>query len=216
MSINAISAQGSTLEISAGSGTAINVSAVSLTYPCRVTFAASIATISEGQQITFASVGGTTQLNGNTYVAQYVDQTNRIVTLADVDARAFTAYTSGGTGTPVTYSTIGDVISYSGLDGMASELDTTDLSSEAKEFKLGLVDNGGFQIEMNRVGTNVGQQALDAARTNGTVRGFRLTLPNGEVATFNALCKKKDIRGGVDQISRSAAELRITGPVTWS
>jgi PKD repeat protein len=48
-----------------------------------------------GQTVTFSSVGGTTELNGNEYVITVVDVDN--ITLNSTDSSNFTAWTSGGT-----------------------------------------------------------------------------------------------------------------------
>jgi hypothetical protein len=50
-----------------------------------------------GEQVSFAGVGGTTELNGNTYTITVTDANN--FTLDGTDSSAFTAWTSGGTGT---------------------------------------------------------------------------------------------------------------------
>lgn len=51
--------------------------------------------IQSGYRITFAGVGGTTELNGNTY--QITKQDDNYFTLDNTDSALFTAYTSGGT-----------------------------------------------------------------------------------------------------------------------
>ena len=79
--------------------------------------------------LSFGSVGGP-------------ERRTEIVTLANVDATGFTAYTSGGTATPVQWTKISNVKSYTGFDGSASEIERTNFDSTAKEFILGLFDPG--------------------------------------------------------------------------
>ena len=100
MPSTAISAQGSTVSIGTTTGSAINITAVALTNPCRVTLA-SVTALNKGDVITIAGVVGTTQLNGNSYVVQYIEPVAKIVTLAGLDATGFTTYASGGSATPV-------------------------------------------------------------------------------------------------------------------
>lgn len=50
-----------------------------------------------GDVVTFASIVGTTELNGNSYTITVVDTTH--FTLDDTDSSEYTAYTSGGTAT---------------------------------------------------------------------------------------------------------------------
>ena len=102
MSSNAISAQGTSLQIATGTGAAKNVTAVSKGNPCIVTSAAH--GLAPGDRVTFAAVGGMTELNGNSYVIEYV--TTNTFSLHRVDSTNFTTYTSGGTATPATFTTI--------------------------------------------------------------------------------------------------------------
>ena len=77
-----------------GGGTAtINVSAVSLGNPTRITLGAAFTGI-VGQTVKLASLGGVTQLNGYAKVIGLAPANGVVV---DVDSSAFAAYTSGGT-----------------------------------------------------------------------------------------------------------------------
>lgn len=212
MPSNAISAQGSTLQIQTGTGGAKTVTGVSKANPCVVTSTAH--GFVAGDRVTFASVGGMTELNGNSYIVEYV--TANTFSLFKVDSTGFTTYTSGGTATPVTYTVIAEVKSFSGFDGQASEIDVTNLASTAKEFRLGLVDEGGFSFEMNQVNADAGQAALRASKNAGTLKSYKLALPNGEVATFGAYAKSLPTAGGVDNVLSSSVALRISGAVAWS
>lgn len=215
MPSTAISAQGTTVSIGTTTGSAINISAVALTNPCRVTLASTTG-LNKGDVVTVAGVVGTTQLNGNNYVIQYIEPTTKIVTLAGVDATGFTAYTSGGTATPVQWTKVGNVRSYNGFDGAASEIERTNFDSTAKEFILGLFDPGQFAIEVDQDNTDAGQIALMTAQVTGLLKNFKLLLPNGNSATFTAYVKKFNSQGAVDQAVRRSADLRISGPVTWA
>lgn len=214
MSVNAIPAQGTLLKIGTGSGGAKTITAVTQANPCVVTSAAH--GLNPGDRVTIASVAGMTQLNGNTYTVEYV--TTNTFSLQGVNSTAFSAYTSGGTATPVTYTTINEVKTYSGLDGQASEIDVSDLNSAAKEIKMGLLDEGGFQFTMNRLPSDGGQQALLAARGASQLKQFQLVLPSGSpsIATFSAYVKQLPIQGGVDAVNMSNVQLRISGAVVWT
>lgn len=215
MASTAISAQGSTVSIGTTTGSAINITAVALTNPCRVTLA-SVTGLNKGDVVTIASVVGTTQLNGNSYVIQYIEPVTKIVTLAGLDATGFTTYTSGGTATPVTWTKVANVRSYNGFDGSASEIERTNFDSTAKEFILGLFDPGQFMIEVDQDNTDPGQIALMTALVTGLLKNFKLLLPNGNTATFTAYVKKFNSQGAVDQAVRRSADLRISGPITWA
>lgn len=118
--------------------------------------------------------------------------------------------------TPGTYTQIKELKSFSGFDGKAGEIDVTTLDSEAKEFKKGLRDNGNFGFDLNRVYTDAGQILLDAAQADPDPAKFKLELPNGKTAMFDALVLSFNLTGQVDGILSSSASLRISGSVTWA
>jgi hypothetical protein len=66
-----------------------------------------------------------------------------------------------------------EMITFTGFDGEASDIDVTSLDSTAKEFKEGLPDNGNFKADFNYVAADPGQIAMRAARrarTDGEAR----------------------------------------------
>jgi hypothetical protein len=212
MPSTAISAQGSILQIGTGSGGAKTITAAAIGYP--TIFTSTAHGLSNGDVVAIAALVGTiSAMNGSSF------------TVKDVTANTFCVeynsltlvYTSGGTATPTTWSAVGNLKSFSGFDGQASELDKTSLSSTAKEFMLGLVDFGQFSVDLDYDFTDVGQAALLAAQAAGTLKTFKLTLPDTHTASFSAYVKRLPAAGGVDQIvKRSGATLRITGTVTWA
>lgn len=117
--------------------------------------------------------------------------------------------------TPVA-QVVGGAISYSGFDGEATEIDITTLASTAKEFRLGLVDQGTFGIELNFDPADIGQATLEAAQVAGTTAQMVITLVGGATATFNALVKGFSKSGGVDDVWKASVTMRITGAVTWA
>jgi hypothetical protein len=208
---DAISAQGSTLEIETGTGGAKTISGITLGNPTIITSTAH--GLSVGDVVTFASVGGTTVLNGTEEVVTHVTTNTFAI---NVNTTGGSSWTSGGTATPIEYTEISEVKSFSGFDGQASEIDVTHLQSAAKEFRLGLDDSGGFSFELNTINDDAGQIALLASKNAGTQKSYKLTLPSGDVATFEAYAKSFPITGGVDGIVASSVSLRITGAITWS
>lgn len=89
-------------------GAAIPISDVNQTNPALVTVVSwptdgDGIPLADGDQVTFASVGGMTELNGNVYTIDDANSTDLTFTLNDsdnindVNAVDFTAYTSGGT-----------------------------------------------------------------------------------------------------------------------
>jgi hypothetical protein len=211
MASKAISAQGSKLEISSGAGASKNITAIALGKITKIT--SNAHGFANGDQITFAAIVGTTELNGQTAMVDYADANSFYV---KIDSSAYTAYTSGGTVTSATWTQVKELKSFSGFDGSASEIDVTDLDSTAKEFRQGLQDFGQFKVDIKVVNSDPGQAACKAAKASGVAKTFRLTLPNAEVATFSAFVKSMPVQGGVDAVFSGSIDLKISGDVTWA
>lgn len=117
---------------------------------------------------------------------------------------------------PITYTAVGEVTSFSGLDGQASEIEVSHLGSVAKEFLKGLKDNGSFTIEVNFLSADTGQDLLRTAQSNRDLHYFRLTLSDNTFLTFAGYVLSAPIDGGVDGAVLGSFTIRITGDVTWS
>lgn len=133
-----------------------------------------------------------------------------------ISAQGSTISINTGTSETPVWTPIKNVLSFEGFDGSASEIDVTDLSSTAKEFRLGLTDAGNFNFELNIDRADAGQVAVEAARVSGAVTGFQLELPNGDTATFDTLVKSTPMSGGVDAVVKGSVQTKITGAVTWA
>jgi hypothetical protein len=211
MTTTAISAQGSTLSISGSDGSAKTITGIAVGSPTIITSTAH--GFANGDIVTLSGVTGTdaSALNGQKVVVTHVT-TNTYAINLDTTGKTVTA---SGTATPVTWTEIKNLVSFTGFDGQASEIDATDLASTAKEFLLGLQDWGQFQFDVNRDFNDAGQLALDASKRASTIKSYKLTLPNGKTKTFDAYCKNSPLAGGVDALLKtSGVSLRITGDVT--
>lgn len=210
---DAISAQGSTLEIETGSGSPVTTVTAAVGFPTIIT--KSSHGLSNGDVVALSAFAGASAalMNGFTVVVKNVT-TNTLA--VDIDTTGGTLTAANGTLTPVALTAIAEVKTFSGLDGAASEIDVTHLTSTAKEFRLGLVDEGGFTFEMNRVASDAGQAALLTSRNAGTLKTYKLTLPNAETATFTAFAKTFPVAGGVDGVVMHNIGLRISGSVVWA
>jgi hypothetical protein len=215
MSSTAISAQGTTLSIGTGSGSAKTITGVTVGNPTVLTSSAhgfvngDVVTLSSG----FAGTNAAS-LNGKTFTVIY-KTTNTIAVGLDTTGQTITAGTA--TATPTTFTPVNNIKTYSGFDGMASELDKTNLQSVAKEFMLGLVDFGQFSFEFDVDLNDAGQAALRARQQSSAIADFQLVLP-GAVANltyaWQGYVKKFSQTGGVDQIVKGSCDIRISGPVT--
>lgn len=214
MTSSAISAQGSVLSIGTGSGGAKTISGVTVGNPTILTITAH--GMSNGDVGAIAALTGAdaATLNGLSPTVLY-KTTNTIAVAIDTTGKTITA--GSGTFTPVTFTTVNNVHDFSGFDGTASELDRTNMASTAKEFLLGLVDPGQFTFTMDTDMNDAGQAALRSKQQSGAISNFKLVLP-GAVAnltyTFTGFVKKLPVTGGVDQLVKSAVDVRISGSVT--
>jgi hypothetical protein len=210
MTSSAISAQGSVLSVGTGSGGAKTVSGVALGNPTIIT--ATAHGFNNGDVVTIAGVGGATSANGTWVVRSRTANTFAI----DLDTTGGTAYTTGGTATPVTWTPIGNVRTFTGFDGAANIMDVTNLASSAEEIRPGIPRYGQLSFEIDWDHNDPGQLALLAKQLNQQQSAFKLVLPDGHTATWNAYVMKVPSQGGVDQVVRGTIDVRITGPVTWS
>jgi hypothetical protein len=209
MPSTAISAQGSTFQIETGSGGAKTITAIALGYPTILTSAAH--GFSNGDVQTLSGLTGTDAalLNGQSLTV-FNKTTNTWAVNVDTTGKTITA---AGSATPVLYTTIGNVKSYNGFDGSASEIDVTNLSSLAKEKRLGLQDFGKFSTAINPDFADNGQNAMRAAKATGAQKNFKWNYPNGKVASFAGYVKSMPESGGVDGVIDGSTEITITGAV---
>jgi hypothetical protein len=214
MTSTAISAQGSSLSIGTGSGGAKSITGVAVGNPTILTSAGHA--LNNGDVVALASLTGADAalLNGKSPSIRAITTNTFAV---DIDTTGKTITAGSGTATPVTWTAIGNVKSFSGFDGQASEVDRTNFASAAKEYILGLVDFGGFSFDCDYDYADAGQAAVLAKQGSGILTNFKLTLPDSHTASFTAYVKKLPTSGGVDQVvKRAGATLRISGAVTWA
>jgi len=211
--MSGVQAQGTALHIGTGTGGAITITAISKAFNAEVT---GTHTLTVGDRVTFATVGGMTQINGLTGTVRAVTSTTAFV--VGIDSRAFTTYTSGGTATPVTWTEVLGIIDYSPSGATVSEIDTTDLKSTAKEFMAGLTDNGSFTINYKYLEDDAGQAACRVAGAGSLTKSFKITDPLSNVYTFSGHLSSYGAvpSAGVDQVLKGSQTVRISGAVVVS
>lgn len=130
---------------------------------------------------------------------------------------ASTAISAQGSDLTIDTNSVENMISFSGFDGEASEIDVTNLLSTAKENLIGLIDNGSFSIEFHPdyQASATGQAALRAKAISGATAAFELTLKDNTTIAFDGLVKNAhSAAGGVDAALSGSASIKITGPLT--
>jgi hypothetical protein len=207
MTSTAIGAQGTEFYLSTGSGSAKTITGVTLGYPTIVTAAAH--GLSPGDVVTIGGVGGATAVNGTWVVVYRTTNTFAIV----LDTTSSGAYTSGGTATPVTWTQIVNVRTFSGFDGVANIIDVTNLSSIAEEVRKGIPRFGQIALEIDWDYGSAGHLAILSRHLTQGQNSFKMILPDQSTTTWNGYIMKVPSQGGVDQVVRGTIDVRITGPV---
>src|SRR5262245_39946906 len=124
----------------------------------------------------------------------------------------------GNGASPEVFTAIGEVRDFNGPGGSAKEIDTTHLTSSAKEWLMGLQDEGELSINCKAVFSDAQQQGLRTDRANRTLRNFKLVFADvsATTASFAAYVKTFTVSGAVDDRVNLAVTLRISGAIVWS
>lgn len=117
---------------------------------------------------------------------------------------------------PAVWIEIGEVVNFQGFDGSAADIDVTHLQSTAKERRMGLQDWGNFNLDVNYLTEDPGQEELRDAKSDRQARNIRVTLANGAMRTFAAFVSSAPMSGGVDSKVDGSFNLLVTGDVTNS
>jgi hypothetical protein len=123
--------------------------------------------------------------------------------------------------TPTVFVDIAEVKTITGPGGASTTLDTTTLSSAAKEFVPGLKDNGEVTLGINFVPGDAGQQQMIDDQENLEMAVYRITYSDkrptgGTTAIFNAYVTNFAPSVGVDALSTADVSLRVSGGVDWT
>lgn len=124
----------------------------------------------------------------------------------------------GDQASPEVFNAIGEIRSISGPSGSAAEIDVTNLDSTAREFRLGLPDEGSVNVTFAYDPDDTYQEVLRSIRAARTSRNFKIELADSPPTTFSfvAYCTEFSLDTSVDEVVLVTATLRITGSVTKS
>lgn len=119
---------------------------------------------------------------------------------------------------PEVYTTIAEVTSISGPGGSSTEIDVTDLSSTAKEKRLGLKDNGSINLAMNFIPGNTQHALLRTLSESGAARNFHLLFTDSPQTqwAFSAYVQELSIDNSVDSVTTASVVLLLSGAITES
>jgi hypothetical protein len=121
-----------------------------------------------------------------------------------------------GLNSPLAYTAIPEIVSFSGPGGAGQVIDTTDLSSDAIEKIMGLPDEGQLSFEINYIPTNTYHTALRTARAAQTLTPFKLVFPDTGTTewTFSGFVTNFSITGGVNAPIKASVTIVISGSIT--
>lgn len=220
MSINAQLAQGTKLYIAGSAAVAEALTAVTVGYPTILAMTGH-AGIANGDVITFDSGftgADAALLNGKTAVVTHVATGATNDTFAvDIDTTGKTITVGTANATPTAWIQVKELKAIKPSGAAASKIDVTDLDSEAKEYRSGLIDNGTFSADVHILESDPGQAAVLAAFKDSTVNSYKVVSP-AKTRTFSATCLKFPTvpDSAVDGVQTGTAEWQISGEVTVS
>lgn len=110
-----------------------------------------------------------------------------------------------------TFVKISEVTNIGAPSGEAADIDVTHLESAAKEYLVGVPDEGNIELAMNAVDADPGQLELIDAKDTQQRRWIKITWSNGEVWYAKGLVKKYTWSAGVDSKIEAASSIRTSG-----
>lgn len=100
--------------------------------------------------------------------------------------------------------------------GQSDEIEVTTLASEAKEFTVGLADNGTFSMSGNWKADDEAQTVLRTARDDGEPRAFKSVFKDGTSSTFLGLVTQFTWDAAPNGTVNGTFNVRITGSVAFT
>ncbi|KAK50439.1 phage tail tube protein [Bordetella bronchiseptica] len=97
--------------------------------------------------------------------------------------------------------------------GQTTEIDVTVLASDAKEFGMGLDDNGTFSMSGHWMPDDPAQAALIAARSDKETRAFRVTFRDESTFEFLGLVTQFQWQSQLDNTVSGSFNVRVSGAV---
>ena len=124
----------------------------------------------------------------------------------------------GNAASPEVFTTIPELTNIAGPGGTAAVIDVTDLSSTAKEKRMGLTDEGQVTATMNYIPANTVHAGLRTDRINRTLRTFRIVFTDSPATiwTFTGYVLGLPIDNAVDGVTTANLTIEVSGSVTES
>lgn len=201
---------GSTLQVSVGTGTAKAITGITNDDPALIASAGHGLVL--GAIARISAVVGMTEINDQLVIVDNPDVDD--FEAANINAEAYAAYTSGGTVTPLTMSNFCELTGANQQDGSADDIEATTICSTAKEFEQGLGDAGTLTLDYNFAPNTGVQKALRDAKKSGEEVAIRLTLPKqgGSVIMIGHV-QQTSFQGSNGGLWTGSASLKLSGDI---
>lgn len=111
---------------------------------------------------------------------------------------------------------VGMCKSFSGPGGNSNEIDVTSFDSTAKEFLIGLRDEGTVTFDCNYSQSDAGQQLVRTRRADRALTKLVIKLSDATFIIGDCYVTGYNINGGVDQPVTASVTVRMTGATTFS
>jgi hypothetical protein len=117
-------------------------------------------------------------------------------------------------GSPPSFSDIPELRTIGGPDGSAPTIDVTDLDSTAREYILGLKDEGQLQCGFMYRPSNTVHRTLRNAFSNRTLMQFQLDFADDATRwEFDGYVTGFPVSFGVDTVVEGTLTIKITGAI---
>lgn len=123
----------------------------------------------------------------------------------------------GNGASPEVFTAISEISTFSGPGGAATVIDVTDLSSLAKEKRMGLADEGQLSFTINYIPNDTQHALLRAQRANRQETNFKLIFTDDSPSTtwsFAAFITGFSVTAAVDGVVQANVTLEITGAIS--
>lgn len=119
-------------------------------------------------------------------------------------------------GSPPSFSDIPEIRTIGGPDGSAPTIDVTDLDSTAREYILGLKDEGAFSLGFMYRPANAVHAQLRAAWSARTKLRFQVDFTDNTRWEFSGFVTGMPTSLGVDTVVEGTVNIKITGAIVES
>jgi len=124
-----------------------------------------------------------------------------------------------GSGSPLSYTTIAEVLRCGPIGSTNPEVDVTNLDSTAKEYIAGLADGNNVEFDVNFISGNTEQESLRSSQAAGSTVRLNMVWQTAPTTTANfdlvLLGFQMGETSAESQVSATVSG-RISGSITWS